>query len=243
MNPLTVDVQQELRALLGQIREDRNVRALVITGEGRAFSAGGDIASMRPGAGETRSLGEVVGDGMKAVTNPLVEELRELPVPIVAAVNGACAGAGVGLALAADVVVAARSAYFLLPFFPRLGIVPDFGASTFLLRRGGYGRAMALSLLGERLSAERAEQWGLVWACFDDAALQSEALALARRLARLPAHCALEARRLFDSAALKPLAEQLAYEASRQRALMDLPTLAEGVQAFMEKRDPRFPGR
>jgi 2-(1,2-epoxy-1,2-dihydrophenyl)acetyl-CoA isomerase len=182
-------------------------------------------------------------DAMAELSNPLIEELRALPIPVVCALNGATAGAGVGLALASDLVVAARSAYLYLPFLPRLGIVPDLGTTWFLERLTGRGRAMGLALLGERLSAEDAVRWGLAWACVDDTALPTEALTLARRLARLPAGAALEARRAFDAAAGNTLAAQLAYEAQRQRELIDRPEFAEGVSAFMEKREPTFSAR
>jgi 2-(1,2-epoxy-1,2-dihydrophenyl)acetyl-CoA isomerase len=138
-------------------------------------------------------------------------------VPVVAAVNGAAAGAGVALALAADLTVAARSAYFYLPFMPRLGIVPDMGTTWFLEHRIGRARAVAVTMLGDRIPAEQAAQWGLVWACVDDAALRGHALALAQRLSRLPSHAALEVRQAYAAAAGHSLQVQLAYEAGRQR--------------------------
>jgi len=244
LNPLGLGLQQRLRALLAEIRADHGVRAVVLTAEGKGFCVGADLSAMGPaGDGDARSLGERTADTMQALSNRLILDLHELPVPVVCAVNGACAGAGVGLALAADVVLMARSAYFLLPFISRLGIVPDLGSTWFIERIAGRGRALALTLLGDRLGAERAVQWGLAWDSVDDTALQAQALALAQRLAKLPAHAALEARRAFDAAAANTLAQQLSYEAERQRVLLDLPSFAEGVAAFSEKREPRFPGR
>lgn len=244
LNPLGIGLQQRLRALLAEIRDERGVRAVVLTGEGKGFCVGADLSMMRQAAdGDARSLGERTADVMQALSNRLILDLRELPVPVVCAVNGACAGAGVGLALAADVVLMARSAYFYLPFIPKLGIVPDLGSTWFIERLAGRGRALALTLLGDRVSAERAVQWGLAWDTVDDAALRSQALALAQRLAALPAHAVIEARRAFDAAAANTLPEQLAYEAERQRVLLDLPSFAEGIAAFGEKREPRFPGR
>jgi len=140
-------------------------------------------------------------------------------------------------------VIAARSAYFYLPFLPKLGIVPDLGSTWFMERLAGRGRAMGLALLGDRLSAEQAVQWGVAWACVDDAVLRAEALAVAQRLAKLPAHAAVEARRAFDAAALNTLPQQLAYEAERQRELLDKASFMEGVRAFLEKREARFAGR
>ena len=244
LNPLGLRLQQRLRALLADIRADHGVRAVVLTAEGKGFCVGADLSAMGPATdGDARSLGERTADTMQALSNRLILDLHELPVPVVCAVNGACAGAGVGLALAADVVLMARSAYFFLPFISRLGIVPDLGSTWFIERIAGRGRALALTLLGDRLGAERAVQWGLAWDSVDDTALQAQALALAQRLAKLPAHAALEARRAFDAAAANTLAQQLSYEAERQRVLLDLPSFAEGVAAFSEKREPRFPGR
>jgi len=244
LNPLGLGLQQRLRALLAEIRADHGVRAVVLTAEGKGFCVGADLSAMGPATdGDARSLGERTADTMQALSNRLILDLHELPVPVVCAVNGACAGAGVGLALAADVVLMARSAYFFLPFISRLGIVPDLGSTWFIERIAGRGRALALTLLGDRLGAERAVQWGLAWDSVDDTALQAQALALAQRLAKLPAHAALEARRAFDAAAANTLAQQLSYEAERQRVLLDLPSFAEGVAAFSEKREPRFPGR
>lgn len=241
LNPLTMPLQQALRAALAALREDRTVRALLLTGTGKAFCVGADLGSMSPP--ETGSLGAQTADAMEILSNRLIEDLRTMPFPVVSAVNGACAGAGVGVALAADVVLAARSAYFYLPFMPRLGIVPDLGTTWFLERALGRARAVAMSLLGERLAAEQAERWGLVWQCADDADLPAQALALAQRLAALPAHAAPEIRAVYELAGQQTLTEQMRSEAERQRELIDRPTFAEGVQAFLNKREPVFPPR
>ena len=241
LNPLAQPLQQAMREQLAVLREDRSVRALVITGQGKAFCVGADLGSMQEPSGQ--SLGQQTGDVMESLSNPLIEDIRSLPFPVVSAVNGPCAGAGVGLALAADLVVAAQSAYFYLPFMPRLGIVPDLGSTWFLLRSVGRARAVGLSLLGERLSAQQAQDWGLIWRCVEDTQLTELAQTLAVRLAQLPAHAAQEIRRSFDHAESAPLPEQLSYEASRQRELIDRPEFAEGVRAFLEKRDPKFAPR
>jgi len=217
LNPISIGLQQRFRDLLAAVRDDRSVRALVVTGNGKAFCVGADLKSM---SGDSEGLGDRTAEMMLDLSNPLILALRDFPVPVISAVNGAAAGAGVGIALAADVVVVARSAYFYLPFLPRLGIVPDLGTTWFLERLVGRSRAVAMSLLGERLSAEQAAQWGLAWACVDDASLMSEAVGLASRMARLPAHAVVEARRAFDAAERNGLAEQLAYEAGRQRELV-----------------------
>ncbi|MGO4391228.1 enoyl-CoA hydratase-related protein [Variovorax sp. M-6] len=238
LNPLTMPLQQALRERLAQLHEEGKVRAVVLTGVGKSFCVGADLGSM--GATESGSLGQHTADAMEALSNRLIEDLRSLPFPVVSAVNGAVAGAGVGLALAADVVLVARSAYFYLPFMPRLGIVPDLGTTWFLERLVGRARAVGMSLLGERLSGEQAAQWGLVWSCVDDAELRTQAVAVAQRLARLPAHAAREIRAVHESAASQSLVGQMRYEAERQRELIDRPEFAEGVAAFMEKRDPVF---
>jgi 2-(1,2-epoxy-1,2-dihydrophenyl)acetyl-CoA isomerase len=242
LNPIARELQVELRDTLERIRDDRAVRAVILTGAGKAFCVGADLSAMAPG-GEGKSLGAQTAEWMQSLSNPLIETLRTLPVPVVAAVNGAAAGAGVGLALAADVTIAARSAYFYLPFLPKLGIVPDLGCTWAIPRRAGRARAMGMALLDERLGAEQAVQWGLIWACADDEQLLDEARAIAQRLARLPAHAVVEAREAFEAAERHTLAEQLHYESERQRELIDRPSFREGVSAFLQKRPPSFPGR
>ena len=244
MNPMTHSLQLGLRELFARVAADTSVRALLITGSGRAFCAGADLSGMGSGtAGDPRSLGQRSADQMHALSNRVIQDLRALPVPVVSAVNGACAGAGVGIALAADITLAGRSAYFYLPFMAKLGIVPDLGTTWFIQHRLGSARAAALTLLGDRLPAEQAAQWGLIWQCVDDAALADEALALARQLAGLPAHAALETRRALEAATHHTLDWQLAYEAERQRELLDTPDFAEGVAAFLGKRPAKFPPR
>lgn len=240
LNPLTIEFQGTLRQILKEVASDRSLRAVVLTGEGKGFCVGADLASLGPIEGDDRSLGERVAAMMDDYSNPLITDLLALPIPVVGAVNGAAAGAGVGLALAADVTIAAHSAYFYLPFIPRLGIVPDLGTTSFLLSRIGHARAMGLTLLGDRLSGEDAARWGLIWGSVEVDRLREEAMALAWRLANLPAHGAIEARRAYASAAAKPLFDQLRYERDRQRELIDRPEFAEGIKAFSEKREPRF---
>jgi 2-(1,2-epoxy-1,2-dihydrophenyl)acetyl-CoA isomerase len=242
LNPIAHGLQVELRDALERIRDDRSVRAVILTGAGKAFCVGADLSAMAPGE-KDKSLGTQTAEWMQELSNPLIETLRSLPVPVVAAVNGAAAGAGVGLALAADVTIAARSAYFYLPFLPKLGIVPDLGCTWAIPRRAGRARAMAMALLDERVGAGRAVQWGLIWACVDDEQLLEEAKSIAQRLARLPAHAVLEAREAFEAAEHHTLKEQLHYESERQRELIDRPSFREGVSAFLQKRPPVFESR
>ncbi|SFM83076.1 enoyl-CoA hydratase-related protein [Variovorax sp. OV329] len=241
LNPIAAELQQELRAQLARVRDDKSVRALVLTGSGKAFCVGADLGTMRNTGGQ--SLGDATAEWMQTLSHPLIQDLRTMPVPVLCAVNGPAAGAGVGLALACDVVIAAKSAYFYLPFLPKLGIVPDLGCTWAIPRLVGPARAMGMALLDERLDAEKAVQWGLIWAAFDDELLLLEAQKIAQRLARLPAHAVLEARQALEASARHTLPEQLHYESERQRELIDQPSFAEGVAAFLQKRAPVFPGR
>lgn len=243
LNPLSAQQTAEVLSALERVREDRSVRALMLTGAGKAFCAGANLSDMAGHEGSGKTLGQATADTMETLSNPLILSLRELPVPVLTSLNGAAVGGGVGLALAADIVVAARSAYFYLPSMSRLGLVPDLGATWFLQQQAGRSRVLALTLLGDRLPAELAAQWGLIWACVDDAALRIESMKLARRLAALPAHAALETRQAYRAARTNDLTAQLAHEAARQRELIDRESFAEGVRAFGERRDPVFPGR
>lgn len=242
LNPLSMPLQEQLRAQLAAVQANTGIRALVLSGEGRGFCVGADLSSIndQPAPGDARSVGARTADAMHALSNQLVLDLQRLRVPVVCAINGAAAGAGAGLALAGDFTLMAESSYLFFPFLPRLGIVPDLGSTWFLEHRAGRARAMGAALLGERIGAQQAVDWGLAWASAPDAALREQALALAQRLAQLPAHAVLEARRALDAAARNSLPEQLHYEAERQRELVGGPDFMEGVRAFVEKREPRF---
>ncbi len=243
LNPLSGNIQTEMRDALANVRADASVRALMITGAGKAFCVGADLSAMGGKSEDERSRGNLTADRMHEVSNRVISDLRALPVPVISAVNGPAAGAGVGIALAADVVIASRSAYFYLPFMAKLGIVPDLGTTWFLSRFLGRARTMGLTLLGDKLSAEQAAAWGLIWSCVEDADLMDEARSLAQRLASLPAHAALETRAAYDAAQTNDLNAQLAYEAERQRELLDRDSFVEGARAFMEKRAPAFTPR
>lgn len=244
-NPLHAAMQRDLIAALDEAALDTTVGALVLTGGGRTFCVGADLSAMGevgpPGSPE--SIGNQTADGMLALTNPLVMRLRRFPVPVVCALNGAAAGAGVGLALSADFTIGAASAMLLLSFMPKLGIAPDMGCSWYLSRRLGPARAAALLLLGDPIGSAEAAQSGLIHQCVPDAELMPQALALAHRLSRLPAHAAPEIRAIVDEAWSQPLPAQLALEAARQRVLLDGPAFAEGVAAFLARREPVFPSR
>jgi 2-(1,2-epoxy-1,2-dihydrophenyl)acetyl-CoA isomerase len=239
-NGLTELLQREMLGALEQLSVRDDVAVLILTGAGPSFCSGADLGLLTVAGEGDVSIGTTVAAMMESCANPLILALQNMPIPLVAAVNGAAAGAGISLALAADIVVAGRSAFFLTPFLPKLGIVPDMGATWFLPHRIGRARTMGMMLLGDRLPAEKAVDWGLIWACVDDAVLLDEAKKIAIRLAKAPSHSAPEARRALDAAARQDLAAQLDYEKERQRELLDRPSFREGVQAFFEKREPVF---
>lgn len=236
LNAMSPALLRGLLAALARVHDGRSIRLLVLRGQGRAFCAGADLAAI---GDDVRGVGATIQDD----GNRVIAALRALPVPTLAAVNGAAAGGGVGLALACDVVLAARSAYFYMPFVPALGLVPDLGSAWFMQSMVGRARSLGSSLLGNRISAEQAMQWGLIWACVDDAALDDEVARIAARLAALPPQAAVEARALHDAARTSTLAEQLSDERERQRTLVEGGAFAEGVRAFLAKRRPVFPGR
>ncbi|MBO0709766.1 MAG: enoyl-CoA hydratase/isomerase family protein [Acetobacteraceae bacterium] len=217
-------------------------RALLITGAGRGFCSGANLADPdrppRDRAAESR--GEAKSD-LEAWYNPTFLRLRALEIPVITAVNGVAAGAGMSLALSADIKIAARSAYFLQAF-ARIGLVPDCGSSYLLARLIGLSRALELSLLAEPLPSERALEWGLINRVVDDSALMSEAMALARRLADGPRALGL-IRRLYWEGLDNTYAAQLAFEANLQTAAGMTADYHEGVRAFREKRPARFVGR
>ena len=245
MNPLGDEVVHGLMEAVAKVREDTRVRALILTGRGRGFSVGADLARYRQMIDQPdpyRTLGQYVG-GLMAQMNPVVQALNELPVPVVCAINGAAAGGGAGLALAGDVVIATKSSYFYLPFFPVLGIVPDMGATWALPRAIGRARTLGLALTGEKLFAQKAQEWGLIWACVEDGELEAESMRLARQLAGMPHHAVREARAIFAAAETNTLARQLELERQRQMELVDDESFTEGVRAFSERRKPVFKTR
>jgi 2-(1,2-epoxy-1,2-dihydrophenyl)acetyl-CoA isomerase len=227
-----------LRQAIDEAEGDVSCRALMITGAGRGFCAGQDLNDRIAKPGET----VVLGATQEAHYNPLVRKLRALPFPVVAAVNGAAAGAGCSIALACDIVLAARSASFVQAF-ARVGLVPDSGGSWFLPRLIGDARARALALLAEPLPAEKAEDWGLIWKCVDDTSLVAEAQKLCEHFASAPTQGLALIKRALNASASNTLDAQLDLERDLQRAASLTPDYAEGVRAFMEKRKPNFTGR
>jgi 2-(1,2-epoxy-1,2-dihydrophenyl)acetyl-CoA isomerase len=232
LNAFVPEMHKELRAALEQALGEHEIRAVLLTGAGRGFCSGQDLSQRRvePGAAPidlSVSLGSYY--------NPLVRRLRELPKPIVCAVNGVAAGAGANLALACDVVVAARSAKFVQSF-SRLGLVPDSGGTYFLPRLVGAARAMGLALFAEPLSAEDAERWGLIWKVFDDDKLMAEAAALARKLAAGPTKGYGLIKRALYASEHNSLDAQLDLERDLQREAGFSEEYRQGVADFLQKR-------
>lgn len=239
LNAFTEAMHGELAHAFDRIELDRAIRAVVLTGAGRGFCAGQDLGDRVMGEGDDPvDLGET----LDRLYNPLIRRLQKLERPVIAAVNGVAAGAGANLALACDLVVAARSAKFIQAFC-RLGLVPDSGGTFFLPRLVGSGRAMGLALLGEPLPAEQAEEWGLIWRAVDDDRLMEEAGALALHLAVQPTRGLGLIKRAIHAAAHHSLDQQLDLERDLQREAGHTEDYREGVAAFMEKRPAAFKGR
>ncbi len=238
LNSFTEQMHEEVREALARLRADKSARVLVLSGAGRGFCAGQDLAdrSVQPGA-EPIDLGATVEKNYK----PLVLALQALAMPSICAVNGVAAGAGANLALGCDLVVAARSATFIQAF-SKIGLIPDTGGTYVLPQRVGIARAMGLALLGDKLSAEQAADWGLIWACVDDAEFTAAVDKLAAQLAAAPTKALVRTRQAMRAAHTHTLEQQLDLERDFMRELGRSRDYREGVAAFMEKRQPRYTG-
>lgn len=245
LNALNRALMEAMRAALAEAAKDESVRSLLITGAGRGFCAGADLTEPARAVegGPKLSPGQRTSEAMTSHFNPLVRDLYQFPKPTIAAVNGVAAGGGVGLALACDMVIAAKSATFIQVFAPKLGLVPDLGCSWQLPRLVGVARARGLALLGDRLSAEDAANWGLIWKCVDDATLLETANEIATRLAAGPTKAFVRSRELFDQSFENDFVEQIDLERRYQAELGDTEDAREGVMAFIQKRAPKFQGK
>jgi 2-(1,2-epoxy-1,2-dihydrophenyl)acetyl-CoA isomerase len=238
LNSFTPEMHGELRAAITQAASPGSgIRCVLLTGAGRGFCAGQDLGQRR-GEDGPPDLGHTID----TLFNPLVRSLRALAMPVICAVNGVAAGAGANIALSADIVLAARSASFLQAFV-KIGLMPDSGGTYFLPRLIGDARARALAMLGERISAEQAAAWGLIWKVVDDDKLMSEATALAKHLATQPTKALAAIKQAFNVSPYNTLDQQLDLERDQQGALGRSNDYREGVAAFFEKRAPNFTGR
>lgn len=244
LNAVNIVMIQEFRSALYDYRKRSDVRALVLTANGRAFCSGIDLGdplmNMDVPLDERGRKFTVM---MDEHVNLLMRDLYAFNKPKIAAVNGLAVGGGCGLALVADIVLAARSAYFLQPFTPKLGIVPDMGVTWFLPNLVGRARALGLTMLGDKLTAEQAEAWGIVWKCVDDDALLGEAMTIAQRLSQGPADAYGQLPGIMDKALQNDFSAQLDLERDVQARLVQTRDAVEAVNAFREKRPARFGGR
>jgi 2-(1,2-epoxy-1,2-dihydrophenyl)acetyl-CoA isomerase len=238
LNSFTQAMHLEVRAALNALQEDATVRVLVLTGAGRGFCAGQDLGdrAVAPGAKPAD-----LGDSVEQFYAPLVLTLRSLPMPVICAVNGVAAGAGANLALACDIVIAAQSASFIEAFC-RLGLIPDTGGTWHLPRLVGMARATGLAMLGDKLSAEKAEQWGLIWRCVPDADLMTEVMAMATHFATAPTKGLAFTKKALQASYANTLPEQLQLEGAMMRELGNSHDYREGVAAFLAKRPANFTG-
>ncbi|AUT34758.1 2-(1,2-epoxy-1,2-dihydrophenyl)acetyl-CoA isomerase [Acinetobacter pittii] len=239
LNSFNVDMHREVAEVLNQWTKNPNVRCVVISGEGRGFCAGQDLGDrvVDPNA-EAPDLGYSI----ETYYNPLIKTIVNMPKPVICAVNGVAAGAGANIALACDLVIAAKSANFVQAFC-RLGLVPDSAGTWFLPRAVGHARAMGLTLLGDKLPAETAKEWGMIWDVVEDAELKTKVTELAERLAKQPTFGLSLIKKAIHQSSNNTFDEQVLLERDLQRIAGRSEDYREGVQAFMNKREPNFKGR
>ena len=239
LNSFTMPMAAELQQALRTCSEDESVRAVLLTGAGRAFCAGQDLSEAAPADG---SPAPPIADIVRRTYNPSVRAIRAIEKPVVAAVNGVAAGAGANLALACDVVLAADTASFVQAF-AKIGLIPDTGGTFFLPRLVGLARATALAFFGDKVSAADAQAMGMIYRVVESSRLLDEARSIARRLATLPTRGLGLTKRAFNQSLANDLDAQLEVEAELQSEAAGTADFAEGVRAFLEKRQPTFAGR
>ena len=239
LNSFNVDMHREVAEVLNLWTKNPDVRCVVISGEGRGFCAGQDLGDrvVDPNA-EAPDLGYSI----ETYYNPLIKTIVNMPKPVICAVNGVAAGAGANIALACDLVIAAKSANFVQAFC-RLGLVPDSAGTWFLPRAVGHARAMGLALLGDKLPAETAKEWGMIWDVVEDAELKTKVTELAERLAKQPTFGHSLIKKAIHQSSNNTFDEQMVLERDLQRIAGRSEDYREGVQAFMNKREPNFKGR
>lgn len=245
LNSFTQAMHDEVRHALKRVASEAAsgaARVLVLTGAGRGFCAGQDLSDRAVGPSAAGARPVDLGDSVEKNYAPLVQALRALPLPVIGAINGVAAGAGANIALACDIVLATRSASFV-EVFCKLGLIPDTGGTYFLPRLVGSARAMGMAMLGEKLTADRAEAWGLIWKAIPDDAFAAEVQAMARHFASAPTKGLAFTKQALYASAQNSLQQQLALECNMMSELGRSDDYREGVAAFMEKRAPQFKGR
>lgn len=238
LNSFTLEMGQELVSAIESTGEDQSVRAVLLSGEGRAFSAGQDLNEALPAMDDEKGLGKIV----RTLYNPIILSIRKLEKPVVCAVNGVAAGAGANIAFACDIVLASESAAFIQSF-SKIGLIPDSGGTYFLPRIMGVNNASALMMLGEKIPAKRAMELGMVYKVFPDEQLMQEALSVASTLANMPTRALGMIKRALNVSLLNDLETQLDLEARLQTHAGQTEDFKEGVNAFLEKRSPDFKGK
>lgn len=234
LNSFNMPMAKELQATLDECRDNKSVRCVLITGEGRAFSAGQDLAAAIAPGTEIKQI-------VREQYNPIILKLRKLEKPVVCAVNGVAAGAGASIAFACDITVAASSASFIQSF-SKIGLIPDSAGTFFLPRLAGFQRATALTMLGDKITAQKAMEYGLIYNVFPDESLMAEAEKIAMQLAAMPTKGLGYTKRLLNASLHHNLDEQLQMEEDLQDAAAQTYDYKEGVKAFLEKRKPLFKG-
>jgi 2-(1,2-epoxy-1,2-dihydrophenyl)acetyl-CoA isomerase len=245
LNSLNETILQELLHAGRAIATDDSVRAVLLTGNGRGFCAGADLGAMDTDRSSSACIdrGNNVAEQMETLFNPVVELFANMSKPVIAAVNGIAAGGGMGLALSADMVIAAESASFMQVFIPQLGIIPDMGSTWFLPRLIGEARAMGMALSGERVDAKTAEDWGMIWRAVPDEQLMEEATRMGRRFASGATYGIAMSKKALRASLHNDLSAQLDLEKESQRLCCSTEDFAEGVEAFSQKRRPQFNGK
>ena len=238
LNSFNQQMHAEVREAVARVKDEADIRCLLLTGKGRGFCAGQDLGD-RAVSGDKGPPD--LGESVEKNYNPLIRSIMSLPKPVVCAVNGVAAGAGASIALACDIVLAARSASFILSFC-KIGLVPDSGGTWNLPRAVGLPRAKGLAMLGDKLPAEKAEAWGMIWRCVEDDELMVEANKLAAHLATQPTRGLGRIKQLLNASTARGLDEELEAERDAMQELGRSTDYAEGVAAFMEKRPPEFKG-
>jgi len=239
LNSFNQQMHAEIREAMQEVKDDPGVRCLLLTGKGRGFCAGQDLGDRAVSGDEAPPD---LGESVEKNYNPLIRSIMNLPKPVVCAVNGVAAGAGASLALACDIVLAAKSASFI-QVFCKIGLVPDSGGTWNLPRAVGLPRAKGLALLGDKLPAEKAEAWGMIWRCVEDDELMDEARKLATHLASQPTRGLGRTKLLLNASTARGLDAELEQERDAMQELGRSADYAEGVAAFMEKRPPVFEGK